>query len=435
MKNRKIANLTLTAVVLLFSAVLIIRYRFYDSLLLKALYTVLEAALIGGIADWFAVTALFEKPLGFPWHTAIIPRNRNKIIGALTNTVQNELLSKESIKERIAGVHIVRMFVVWVEDRNGKKALAELSAGYIRKLIFSLDAGEAALTLEKIMKKKWQELYLETILGRLVKLFLDKNGDEKLIDLLLAEITSTVAADKTRLLIEQYLERFSNEVADVWWKRLLKNVLEAVDAVNLADAAKVLQTNILEELNSIKEPEHPLRLLFRDRLRDLAGRMENDPELAVTIREWQIGLAERINLKDILTELIELALIWERRSITESGKSQVEDWLFNQVFKYWEVFKADIDLQDWLEKYVKEAINEVIESEHHLVGTITSNALRILTDEKLAEFIDDKAGEDLQWIRINGSVIGGIVGLILFLFLHFIYDPYAVPALRGMLQG
>ncbi|MPL69246.1 hypothetical protein SDC9_14982 [bioreactor metagenome] len=432
MKNRKIANATLTAVALLFGVVLIIRYTYYDSLLLKALYIVLEAALIGGIADWFAVTALFEKPLGFPWHTAIIPRNRTKIINALTKTVENELLSKESIKERLADIHMVRMFVVWVEESNGKKTLAEMSTSYIRKIIFSLDARQVAQTLEQLLRQKWQEVYLSALLGRLVKLFLDKKGDEKLIDLLLNEMIRTVETEKTREMIHRFLERYSHEVADSWWKRLLKNVLEAVDAVNLADAAAVLQTNILNELRSIKEIEHPLRQLIHTRLSNLVYRMDHDPGLAETIKEWQVGLAGRINLEDILTELIELALQWERKSISEASHSQVEEWLFDQVSKYWEVFKNDHDLQDWLEKYVKEAIHEVIESEHHLVGTITSNALGILTDEKLSEFIDDKAGEDLQWIRINGSVVGGFVGLILFLFLHFVYDPYVVPLVRGI---
>lgn len=256
MKNRKIANATLTAVTALFCIVLIIRYTYYDSLLLKALYIVLEAALIGGVADWFAVTALFEKPLGFPWHTAIIPRNRTKIINALTKTVQNELLSKESIKERLADIHMVRLFVVWVEDRKGKKALAEMSTSYIRKIIFSLDARQVAQTLEHLLKRKWQDVYLSALLGRLVRLFLDKKGDEKLVDFLLNEIIRTVETEKTRLMIHRYLEKYSNDVADAWWKRLLKNVLEAVDAVNLAEAAAVLQANIINEVSSIKENQH-----------------------------------------------------------------------------------------------------------------------------------------------------------------------------------
>lgn len=434
MRNRKIANTTLAAVAVLFGVVLLIRYKYYyDNLMLKALYTILEAALIGGVADWFAVTALFEKPLGFPWHTAIIPRNRGKIIEALTNTVQNELLSKESIKERLTGIHMVRLFVAWVEERNGKRALAEMTSGYVRRLVVSLDARTAAQTLEKLLKSKWQEVYLSALLGKFVRLFLQKQGDEKLIDFLLSEIIMIVETPKTRAMIQGFLEKYSNEVADAWWKRLIKSVLEAVDAVNIAEAAAVLQTNISKELHSIEEPSHPLRQLIRTRLQELAESMENDPELAATIKEWQIGLADRIRLEDVLTELIELVLAWEQRSIDQTNRSQVADWILSQVSKYWEVFKQDIELQDWLEKYVKEALNEIIESEHYLVGTITSNALSILTDKKLAEFIDDKAGEDLQWIRINGSVVGGFVGLILFLFLHFFYDPYVVPVLRSLL--
>lgn len=432
MKNRRIANITLIGVALLFGAVLVWRYVYSDTLVIKALYTILEAALVGGLADWFAITALFEKPLGFPWHTAIIPRNRTKIIDGLAATVENELLSKASIRERLAGVHTVRLFVTWIEEKNGKKALAEIAAGYIRKLIISLNARQCSQALEQILKNSWQELYIAPLLSRIVKLFLQK--DEKLIDFLLNEIIKIISTDKTRAAIYEILEKYSNKIVDTWWKQLLKNVLEAVDAVNLAEAAAAVQANILSELNNIKQPSHPLRVLIRSEMSILADRMQNDASMAKTIKEWQIALSERVKLGDILTELLELALAWERRSIAESGQSQVVDWLFVQLSKYWEMFKKDNELQDWLEKYIKEALNEVIESEHNLVSTITKNALYMLTDKKLAEFIDEKAGEDLQWIRINGSVVGGIVGLMLFLFLHFIYDPYVVPVLRGILH-
>ena len=432
MKNRRIANLTLASVAVSFIVVLIIRHGYYDNLLLKCLYIVLEAALVGGIADWFAVTALFEKPLGFPYHTAIIPKNREKIIESVTVMVENELLSKESLKERMAKIHFVRWMITEAQEHGGKEMVAKRVVGYIHKMILSINPAEAAQTIEKFLKDKCRAGYLADRLGWLLNLLLTKGGADKGINWILDEAIQSVATDKAREFIEERLEQAVNKEADNILKRVFKSVLEAADAVNIADAAKELQQCALVELSSMREAEHPIRLFVRAKLGELPERLETDETLKSTIEKWQIGLADRIELENILRQLIELVLAGERGSHHDAVKLRIEAWLHKQVAKYWAVFKVDYELQDWLEKYVQEAIQAVIQSEHQLVGKITRNALSILKDEKLAKFIDDKAGEDLQWIRINGSVVGGLVGLCIFLFLHFIYDPYAVPFLRGL---
>ncbi|MDD4297106.1 MAG: DUF445 family protein [Eubacteriales bacterium] len=95
--NKTRADILLAAVFILFAAATLLKYLYKESFFAGLLAFTFEAALVGGIADWFAVTALFKKPLGFPWHTAIIPNNRDSIIKSVSDLVSNELLSTEAI--------------------------------------------------------------------------------------------------------------------------------------------------------------------------------------------------------------------------------------------------------------------------------------------------------------------------------------------------
>jgi uncharacterized membrane-anchored protein YjiN (DUF445 family) len=94
-------------------------------------------------------------------------------------------------------------------------------------------------------------------------------------------------------------------------------------------------------------------------------------------------------------------------------------------------FKGNIELQEWLEVRIKQVIYELIEKEHYIIGEIVQRVLGEFNDDKLNRFVEEKAGDDLQWIRINGSIVGGIVGLLMFFFLRYVYDPYVVPIIQS----
>lgn len=305
MRNRKTANRTLTVVFLLFILTLLVRLCYRDSLLLEMGYTTLEAALVGGIADWFAVTALFGKPLGFPWHTAIIPRNRLKIVEALVHSVQYELLSKESIRHRLADIHLVRSFIRWVEGKNDRARLTSTVAKGIQAVLTEMDTLQVAGRVESFLKKQCQTVHLAQWISRIIRWILEKRYAERLTDGLLEELIRYVQREQTKAAIYQYLERYSSQVADSWWKVLIKNILEAVDAVNLAEAAEALQAEILVALQAVRQPDHPLRSWLWQRMSEIAFHLEQDDEFAQSIDRWQAEIIDRISLKEVLAELIE----------------------------------------------------------------------------------------------------------------------------------
>lgn len=423
-KYRKRANLVLLAVFGLFALAVVLKHNYPDSLALRVLRVVSEAALVGGIADWFAVTALFRRPLGFGWHTALIPRNRERLIEAIAGAVQNELLSKESIKARLAGVRLVDLVIRWVEEPGRQIVIDGLIKRYATRFITELEPAVLARYTQKILKQYLAATDLSDLIEGGLTWSLQHGKDQLAVDYILAELTSLAKRDSTREAILRHLEQYRQTTVRSWWQRLILDVAELTNTLNLAEAATVLHLELEQLLQDLADPNHALRRWLHERLTLLAERLATDPVWQESIRTWQHGLSVRIHLEKALTTIIGIAL-------DSLPPEQAAEWVARQSDKLWQAFKQDPELQAWADEHLKAALGRLIESEHRLVATVVTEALQRLSDDDLSRFVEEKAGEDLAWIRINGSVVGGLVGLLLFLFLHYVYNPYLLPQIRA----
>lgn len=423
---RRKANRVLGLVLCLFAAAATGKYFYPHNLSAKMLFFVAEAALVGGIADWFAVTALFRRPFGFPWHTALIPRSREKIIAAIATAVQNELLSKESIKHRLAGIRLVYVLIRWLEEDGRQSLLPALAARWARTVWENVDIPAVARNGQKWLKTVLLDADLARYSRQGLAWALATGKADRIIERLLAELAAAAARDATRLAIERHLVRYSQSAAQSWWQKLAISLAEATDTLNLAEAAAVLHAELQHFLRDLAAADHPVRAWVRARLAAAAERLESDPAWTAGIDAWQKGLAGRLRLEETIAAVATLAT----RSVPPDWP---EEWAARQAGKLWSTFKTDLAMQDWVEEQLQTTLHRFIDSEHDLVAAVVRDALARLSDDDLNRFIEDKAGEDLAWIRINGSVVGGIVGLLLFLFVHYFYDPYVVPLVHAFL--
>lgn len=424
---RRRADLVLAAVFVLFAVAVAIRHQYPHSLPARVLLFVTDAALVGGIADWFAVTALFRRPLGFSWHTALIPRSRDKIIAALAGAVQNELLSKESIKQRLSGIRLVDALINWLDAAGRAEQLYALTGRYAQTAWDSLDPQAIARSGQKWLKAILHETSLAKPIGQSLTWALTSGRADRFIDEALAQVAAAVAREETRLAIHRQLTRYKDNASKTRWQRLALSLAEATNTLNLEEAAAVLQCELLILLQDLATADHPVRAWIRRRLADLPARLESDPVWAEGIAAWQKGLAGRLQLEEALVAMAELT----KANLGPGGPLA---WAGRQAEKMWLAFKEDHERQDWAESQLQTALSNFIDSEHALVAAVVRNALARLDDEALNRFIEDKCGEDLAWIRINGSVVGGVVGLLLFLFLYYIYNPYILPVVRSWIS-
>ncbi|HWR40773.1 MAG TPA: DUF445 domain-containing protein [Patescibacteria group bacterium] len=440
--NRRLANRFLLAGFLLFLLFVGLRMIWPESFVIRALLALVEAALVGGIADWFAVTALFRKPLGFPWHTALIPRNRAQLVEATARMVQNELVSATALQHRLASVRFMDLLVALMDRRSVQLQLGNLILRLAREGLSRLNPPEMARQLEAVLKRYAAELQLAPLVTEAGQWALDTHKDEKALDFLLAELSLQAARPQTRQYIYRYLEERKTAAGEgSLLNRLVIWLGEQTNALNVSEATSAIVSQLLATLEQLRDPECQSRQWIRERLRGILEELNYRADWHEALETWKIGMLERTSLEEPLIHLLEAV----RNTVVpqlqppddlSAGHPPVSPltlWALAQLERYWQSFKTNRELQDWVEAYVKEAVHKLVETEHAIVGEIVKDALNSLSDEDLNHFVEDKAGDDLQWIRINGSVVGAVVGLVLFLLLHVVYRTDAPGFLLRLL--
>lgn len=402
------ANAVLAVAAGCFAVALMLNYNYPGSGMAAALLTVSEASLAGGIADWFAVTALFRRPLGFSYHTALIPRNRERVIRALANAVEQDFLSIQAIKARLNQVKLLDKIIVYSQ----KNAMRPVVRGVIEKAIIELaetiDSNAVGKLGERVFKLLLKRQSLVPYVAGGIAWTLRQGKDRKIYVAVVDKLTVLVRQPQTREAIYRYLEQIKEKTANrTWLSGLITGFMEMTDGINLTDAADALHQELINAVDELTNEQHPVYLWFQAELGRVAGRLET-PEWQIAIDNWKNELLNRVELAEPLGTLADTVLT--ACSQQTVYRDYVVDWLTDQAASYWQQFKENAALKNQAENYLKMLIIKVIDQEHTLIGKIASRALNKLSDEDLNQFIEDKAGEDLDWIRINGVIIGGLVG-------------------------
>lgn len=410
MNYKRKANMALLVSAIFFCVCVALRYFYKDMFIFKLMLFVSEASLVGGIADWFAVTALFTKPLGFPYHTEIIPRNRKSIINSTSNLVETDLLSKSTLKKQIDKISVAEYIVKYVDENKEVKAkvLGKLTK-VIMNYINSTASGKLAGYIENVIKEEGKNINLSDKLKVFIQNKFVYESRVKWAHDFLNKISEEEGYEKI-LAFSQKIFTSSDEDSSFSFKSLLSK-LNVVIADDLAAIIKSQLQNILTDLT--KEDSILSDVCGNNLVKSIDG-LELSP---ASIENWKLNLLEKTDFKPIIKEQLPSLI--------------KEEVISSIIEKLWEYLKANTDFKNSIDNGIREVIYKILEEKHNVIGSIASDTLNNFTDEKLNEFIEDKAGEDLQWIRINGSVLGGCIGLVLFLFLNLIYEPYIVQIIKG----
>lgn len=446
MRNKKLANRILIFLFLGFILITLFKIFIFNNFTIELLSFVMEAALVGGIADWFAITALFRAPLGFTWHTALIPRNREKVIEAVSVMVENELLSYEFIKTKIEEVPIMDMLISYVENNNTKKGVAKFIEKYGQGVLSKFDTEKIAEYIEGFIKDKLKDVDISIQIKKIIDWAVESGQYEQLLENIIDALIVIASKESTKgeiyNIINDVIEENKSKATGLkrMFFEMALGIAKETDSVNIGDAAGSLQKELISILTNLKDKNDPMYIRFDQMVKDAIKKLETEPSVKDSIEAWKQEVMERIHLKDELQKIINGAikitsdasntLEVYNDNVTALNTSPIMQWLTAQIEKYWKNFKQDTKIKKWLEDYIKENLVKIIKAEHHILGMMVRDTLGSFTNEALNEFIEVKAGNDLHWIRINGSIVGAVVGVIIFLFEHLLYDPYVVPVIR-----
>lgn len=416
------ADAALVSSALFFLFALYLHLHVPSAIWTDGLLMVSEAALVGGVADWFAVTALFRRPLGFPYHTAILPRRRDSFIHAIVVMVQKEFFSRRKIFRHIEKIHLFPMLQEFLHKEATETRMTGTVLHFIRASFLRKKNKKAIAYLAERLKSILLREDPSELMNRFDALFRTNEWDQKALVRISRLLAQEVSTEETRQSIREALAELEREkIGDGFLSRLL----EVTNTVNLDEGAELIQRHTCHVLNELGREHSPLQENAIALLHDCIGDLQQDAELLRLARELQERLACELPIEETLGRLFQG--LWNhfqmdlQREVDPIAEHMPAFYTHLQSILHVEyqhmlfLIEERTELQKIITKVLYDLLARSALHAQTLVGVIVGNVLSRLTDEELNHLVYDKVEEDLLWIRINGSLVGGCIGLLLFI--------------------
>ena len=421
------ADKTLAVAAVLFVAALIFKLNNPASVLARGLSFCAEAALIGGVADWFAVTALFKKPLGFPYHTAILPRRREQFTLSCVRLVQEEFFSKKSIFQRIKSVNFLPMMLQWLDTAERKAALTGYILQYIEHMAGRLDLAQLAKNWEKDLKAFLRHLPQAAFYDGVGKWLIASGRDQAWLSRGIEAAREALAGEKGQARIQKLLEDFRQEKTRGNSLASLFSVLaEMSNIVNFSETAGILQRQVLQQLQDLSDEKNPARKELLAALHSSLANLLQQEEWQCFIENWREDLLEKISFQPAIVQCLEdLLQQLLRPQAPATGNAPVpagplRDIIEREINNGLALLQKDAAIQETIDHFLYDLVGRTALKAQLMVGDIAAAALQSMTDEQINALIYGKVEQDLLWIRMNGSIVGAIVGGGLFVLREFL---------------
>jgi uncharacterized membrane-anchored protein YjiN (DUF445 family) len=386
---------------------------FQDNLVGRLLQGGFEAGLVGGLADWFAVTALFRHPLGIPIpHTALLPKNRNRMIRALISMLENDWLTKESIQGKIKQIKFT--------DKLLQIAKKELSTNRLNKAIGSLlfEAVSHA-NLEKLtpfivgeIKKNIRSINVAGLLESVVHQAINKKLDEKALDYVLTETKKWMEKEETKVKIGIMAKQLlDNTEADGFLKMAINSFSNLINAEKLGN---LLQPFILKRIVLLQESDNPYRHLILTRIRKELVNVQEREELIVAINDWKETLINDWKPTEQITNILEQ--LQSKLLVLTQDEDFIDKYVLTFIKDLLEKIEDSQEKINGIEDWIQKQIYYFIDLNHAKIGILVKENLEKLDNETLIDLMENNIGKDLQWIRVNGAICGFFIGVVLTIF-------------------
>ncbi|PEQ59102.1 DUF445 domain-containing protein [Bacillus cereus] len=369
-----------------------------------------EAGLVGGLADWFAVTALFRHPMGIPIpHTALLPKNRKRVTKGLINTLENEWLTKESITNKVKEMQLAQMVLQIAEREMQSDAVKKGIVTIAEKAIVSIDTEKLAVIIEKELKTYLHTINTSNILQVLVDQLVVQEYDEKTLDYILVKVKEWTAQDEARYQLGSLgMKAMENIKVDGFLQFTLKSFMNIVDEDKIGG---ILQKFIISNINSLQDADNSTRQLILSKIRQEIINVKENEALLQELENWKEKWIANWDATDKIKEMLEQV---QQRAVAFVNNEEFADkyvipFLQKQMNKIKEDEQTVQKIEDWLQKQVV----SLVEKNHSKIGKLVQENLDKLDDKTLIEMIENNVGKDLQWIRVNGAVCGFMIGLVL----------------------
>lgn len=402
-RQRRLALLVLLAAVALAVAAYPLRTRWWGGLILA----IAEAGIVGGLADWFAVTALFRHPLGLPIpHTAIIPANWELMAQRVGTMVGDRVLTKDYVTHEISRFDIAELLARAAERIKPAdlEAAVRAVARWAAEQVTPSATGDAALWLTRLARAN----PIAPLLATAIEISRKQGWDQRLIEAVAAALIDALDRPDFRTmvgdLVDEVLAGYRAQMG-VYPRILmgLANTFGLIDRERLVTALHTALKKIADD------PDDPLRRRLTETLAALPERLRSDPALAARVE----AAKEELLASPAVARLLEDAAVGLRKLVIAdlaAEPSELVSWITARLDRARRTLAEDTALRQSLDRWLKERLTEAVDRYHDRIARFIERGVHALGPEGAVRLIEEHAGDDLQYIRVNGTVVGGLAG-------------------------
>ena len=362
-----------------------------------------EAAMVGALADWFAVTALFHYPLGIKIpHTNLIENSKERIGDNLGNFVVENFLSPQNIRPYIQKIKVSSFVGDWLsKERNQENLMKEVS-NIVLDILHKLDDTAVVSFIGKKAKEMSDDLKINEIIGNGLEYILDKNDHQRFITNLSKQIKEYVLNNQN--LVKERVKRESFFL-----------VPKFVDD-NIADKITKGLSTYFEEVEL--DQNHSLRKEITQKLYSFSAEIKTEEKWVEEFKNIKNDFLKEEKIQQYSTD------IWNsiKKSLSkelEEENSALKNYLKKNLAELSGNLKTDENFQNKIDHWVRVTAYKYILKNTHQFGALISSTVGNWEGKELSVKMELEVGKDLQFIRVNGTIVGGLVGLIIYTVTEF----------------
>lgn len=355
-----------------------------------------EAALVGGLADWFAIVALFRHPAGLPLpHTAIVPRNKDRIGTQLGLFVEQNFLTPTNIAAKLAEIDLATPVLVWLAQPSNTRRLIAVMREYVPRLVAAVDEPEIERLFSRVVSEEIERLDFARVAAATLTMLSRERRHQRFLDEALRAIAGWLNGHRAE--IKARFGRRST-LTPPWIDAYIVN--RFVDGI----------IDLIDEIS--RTPDHEMRAAFDAYLEALIAQFESDPALRRKADDIKSAI---LRGREIDTAV---AKIWRTikarlTGLSDAPHSETEAWLAQTVARLAAGMLEDPDLLVRLNVNVRSVIEAGLTRFQHQFATLIEDIVHRWDTAFVTEKVELELGPDLQYIRLNGTFIGGLAGVAL----------------------
>jgi uncharacterized membrane-anchored protein YjiN (DUF445 family) len=365
-----------------------------------------EAAMIGGLADWFAVTALFRHPLGIPIpHTAIIPARKDRVARTLGAFVQHNFLTRDVIRARLSSLLIGERLARWISQPENARTIARQAAKALSAGAQVLRDDDVQALIDRSIEGGIRKARIAPIAGKLLSVVTQSNRHQELLDEALVLVARTV--EQNHDLIRARVERESP-----WW------VPTAVDRKIFLKIVTSIERGLVEIRD---DPQHPLRERFDQALRTFIENLEHSAETNARAEELKNEFLDTESVRRFSASIwVDAKAALLRYAETAETEPREGGAMERALTAFGEAVLADPELVKKVDEFITDVAVFLVDRYQQDIAGLITHTVQNWDPEVTTRRIELAIGRDLQFIRINGTLVGALAGLLIYTISRFV---------------